>query len=142
MRRPPRALTALLTAPFLAGCFATLPTPLPEPGARAGVQVRGVVLRAADGTEGERVEFDEVLDVQWREDALSVFGMRRGGARAQPASHDFAYDDLSAVLTRQVDVNKTSGLVAGGMIALLATVTFLVTGKTREGGPIGGIGGR
>lgn len=139
MKKPPRTLSLLATATFLTGCFGTLPAPVPEPGARAEADVRGVVLKAEDGSEGERVEFSEVIDVQWRDSSLAILGARAGAGTAQPASHVFAYDDLSAVLTRQVDTNKTSALIAAAVLTLVATVTFVVTGKTGEGTPIGGI---
>lgn len=139
MNKPPRSLTLAATATFLTGCFGTLPTPLPGPEARADVDVRGVVLKADDGSEGERVRFSEILDVDWRDSSLSILGSRAGAGTTQPSSHEFAYDDLAGVLTRQVDTNRTSALIAAAILATVATVTLLVTGKTEEGTPIGGI---
>lgn len=137
MRKPPPALVLAMATPLLTGCFGTLPAPLPEPGARAQADVRGVILRG-DTAEGERVEFADILDVQWHDESLAIVGVPRGAVGTQPVTRTFPFTDLSGVLVRQLDTNRTSALIAGTMLGLIGTVAFLVTGKTKEGGPIGG----
>ena len=75
MRKPGRVVVTAVTIPFLAGCFGVLPTPIPSaPAEREALDVRGAVI--ADSGDGERVDFEEILDVQWTNDELFIVGSR------------------------------------------------------------------
>lgn len=130
MRMPSRPLAIAVTLPFLAGCFGVAQAPLPPEPERALTPIRGVVVRSPDGEEDERVQFADVLDVEWRQRTLFVLGSLASGA--SPTSQEWAYDDLSGVLTRQIDVNRTSLLISALIVGTVSTIAVLVTGQTNE----------
>lgn len=129
MRKPPRAFVLLISAPFLTGCFAVLPTPIPATADRDQTQIQGVVV--GDEANGEWVEFDEVYDVQWSDQAISIVGSRveTEGGQAVDVTRLFQLRDLSAVLTRKIDSGKTSIIVAGALVGAIGTIMVLLTGQ-------------
>lgn len=135
MRKPPRLLVLAVAVPFTAGCFSAQPAPLPSPAEREDVDIRGVVV--GDPEDGGRaVEFAEVYDVQWGPSELSIQGMLEdGGPSPNVVTQRYPYADLSGVLARQVDVDRTSILVAGVAFAAVATVVFFFTERTGGAGP-------
>jgi hypothetical protein len=128
MRKPPRLLTIAITLPFLAGCFSLQQIPLPAPPDRETTPIRGVVVQGADGSEDERVTFSEVHDLEWRQRTLYVVASLFRGA--PPVTMEWQYEDLSGALARQVDVNKTSGLISALIVGTVAIIAIAVTGQT------------
>lgn len=141
MRMPPHALVLAVTLPFLGGCFSPQPAPLPSPEQRQDVDIQGVVVGDPDDG-GEAVRFDEVYEVDWGQSELSIQGMLPdGGPVPNVVTRRYRYGDLSGVLTRQLDVNKTSLLVAGTAFVTISTVVFFFTERTGGAGPSPGPGG-
>jgi hypothetical protein len=142
MKRPGRLLTAAVGLPFMAGCFTTAMVPVPPPTERADTEIRGVVVQGPDGGDGERLEFAELFDVQWTAEALSVVGRLVGAPESAAAtSRSFSYEELAGVLVRQVDANKTSGLLGGVIVGTIAIVAILINGQVNENTRIPGPGG-
>ena len=137
MRRPPRPLVLLLSLPFLGACFAPQSAPLPTPAEREEVEdIRGVIVGNPDDG-GERVEFEEVYSVEWGDDDVSIYGwMAPEDAPAGAVTRSFRYDDLSAILTNQLDANRTSFLVAGIILSGIAAVVFFFTERTGGAGTV------
>ena len=138
MKKPGTLLVAAVSLPFLTGCFSVLPAPIPTtPAEREQVDLRGVVVRGDNGSDDERVEFSEVLDVQWLDGGLEVVGLDIADDEAR--TQQFFYNDLAAVLTRQLDANKTSILIGGVMLSTIAAIAFIVNGQGDRGSsvPIG-----
>ena len=129
MRKPGRLVVTAVTIPFLAGCFGVLETPIPAGlSQREALNVRGVVI--ADSGDGERVEFEEILEVQWTNDALFIVGsLAADEGAAQIVTRTFPLSSLSSVLVRQVDANKTSGIIAVFAVGLIAMWAFAVNGQ-------------
>ena len=136
MRKPPRALALAVTLPFLGACFSPQPAPLPSPAQREDVEIQGVVI-GDPGDEGEAVRFDEIYEVDWGQSELSIQG-RLGGGGPVPnvVTRRYPYRDLSGVLTRQLDVNRTSLLIAGTAFVTISAVVFLFTERTGGAGPV------
>jgi hypothetical protein len=132
MRKPPRTLVLLVSAPFLTGCFTVLPTPVPPPSARNETTIKGVVVGDIDS--GEWIEFDEVYDVQWSDQAVSIVGSRveTDGASPVDVTRLFQLRDLGAVLTRQIDPGRTSIVVAGVLVGAIGTIMVLITGDAAK----------
>lgn len=136
MKTTALALVVVLAAPYLAGCFRPLPVPLPAPQERGSTEIVGVV--RDNGEEGgERILFTTVMDVSWTDTSLSIVGVpEEPGADAgpnEPLTRTFPLSDLSGVLTRQLDVNRTSLLVAGVALSLITTVALFIFNE-RTGG--------
>ena len=131
MRKPSRPLTLALLLPFVGGCFGVAQSPLPPPVERAETQLRGVVVRADDGGEDQWVRLRDILNVEWREGSLFVVASVASGA--PPMSHEWAYEDLSGILTREMDVNRTSLLVSGVIVSVVTIIAALMTGQTNSG---------
>lgn len=128
MRKSSRLFVAAVTLPLLVGCYSVVPVPVPPPGEREATQVRGVVLQGDNGSDGEVIAFDEVLQTEWRDEGLFLAGIPRGGDEAA-FSREFRYDDLSAVMARQLDVGSTSGLIGASIVGVIAVITFIINGQ-------------
>lgn len=129
MRKPGRLVVTAVTIPFLAGCFGVHQTPVPAaPAEREALNVRGVVI--GDSGDGERVEFEEILEVQWTNDALFIVGsLASDDGPEQVVTRTFPLSSLAGVLVHTVDANKTSGLIAVLAVGLIATWAFVVNGQ-------------
>ena len=127
MKKLPRLLVVTVTIPFLVGCMATLPQPLPESAARPNTAIRGVVLRNPES--GERVEYGRTEFVQWTDSTVVIVGIVRGES-PNVSTRTYRLSDVEAILVREVDPNRTSLLVAGVFVGvgILAAIAF--TGKT------------
>ena len=136
MKKPRPGLVIALTLPFLAGCFTTFALPVPEPAERGDTEVKGLVL--GEGENAERVEFDQIDDVQWTEESLIITGIAKDSdGSGIPQTDTFSLEDVSAILVRSLDPNRTSGLVAGLFLVPIAAWMFLVSGQSRENCEIG-----
>lgn len=144
MRKPSRPLVIAASLPFLSGCFGVLAEPVPPPGERASRtdDVRGVILRTDDGAE-RRVEYDEVYQANWTENAIFVVGSLSQGEGMTPVdvSQEYAYDDLSSVLVRKLDAGKTSLLIGLVTVGSIAALSFWINGQTNDDSVIGTPGG-
>ncbi len=140
MKKPRPGLVIALTLPFLTGCFTTFALPVPEPAERGDTEVKGLVL--GEGENAERVEFDQVDDVQWTEESLIITGIAKDSdGSGIPQTDAFSLEDISAILVRSLDPNRTSGFVAALFLIPIATWMFLVSGQSREGCEIGQVCG-
>ena len=124
MRRPPRGLVALLVVPFLVGCFTAQPAPLPAPERRADTDVRGVVLGDSLAT-GEQIEFGEIYSLEWGPSELAIQGLLADQEDAGPVQRSYDYSDMSGVLVRQLDVDRTSILIGSTAVVAIATLVYL-----------------
>lgn len=132
MRKPARLVVMAVTVPFLGGCFAVLPSPLPtEPAEREALDIRGVVL--ADSGDGERVEFRDVLAVQWTDDDIQIVGsLVSDNGAGEVVTRTFPYSSLSGVLVRQLDAGPTSGVIGVVIVGAVAIVMVAVNGRVCE----------
>ena len=97
MKKPRPGLVIALTLPFLAGCFTTFALPVPEPAERGDTEVKGLVL--GEGENAERVEFDQIDDVQWTEESLIITGIAKDSdGSGIPQTDAFSLEDVSAIL--------------------------------------------
>ena len=102
--------------------------------------MRGLVL--GEGENAERVEFDQIDDVQWTEESLIITGIAKDSdGSGIPQTDAFSLEDVSAILVRSLDPNRTSGFVAALFLIPIATWMFLVSGQSREGCEIGQVCG-
>lgn len=132
VRSAARTVGAVLAAAQLSGCFSLVATPVPPtPAEREGLAVRGVVVGGApDGSGGERIEFDDIQNVTWTAEALSIVGVPEGAAGTGAITErSFPLGSLSAVLVREVSSGRTSALIGGAVVGMAAIIMFLVTGK-------------
>ena len=140
MKKPRPGLVIALTLPFLAGCFTTFALPVPEPAERGDTEVKGLVL--GEGENAERVEFDQIDEVQWTEASRIITGIAKDSdGSGIPQTDAFSLEDVSAILVRSLDPNRTSGFVAALFLIPIATWMFLVSGQSREGCEIGQVCG-
>ena len=131
MRKPARLIVLAVTVPFLGGCFAVLPSPLPDaPAEREALDIRGVVL--ADSGDGERVEFRDVLSVQWTDDDIQIVGWLVSDNGAEVVTRTFPFSSLSGVLVRQLDAGPTSGIIGVVIVGAVAIVMVAVNGRVCE----------
>lgn len=112
--------------------------PVPEPEVRAGLNVRGVVL--GEGSGSETFEFSEVHDSRWTETSLVIVGVVHAPGdpdHGQTNTVTFPLADIDQVLVREVDGTRSSIIVAGVIMGASIVISFLVTGKSQDGVPIG-----
>lgn len=99
------------------------------------------MLTEADGTE-ERIEFDEVYQVNWTETSLFIAGslVENEGIPPVDATREYEIEDLSAVLTRQIDAGRSSIIIGALIVGAIAALTLYFNGQTDEGTviPLGG----
>ncbi len=140
MRKHRASLVAPVAAAFLASsCHSVAVRSLPPPGAREGMDVRGVVL--GEGPTREVFEFSGVEAVVWSETSLTVTGAvtvqgEEGRGRVETVSFPLA--DVSEVIAREFDGARTSLIVGAVILGGSVAIALAVTGQTKEGGPIGG----
>lgn len=133
MRRFLPTLTTLVAVPFFAACFSAQPAPLPAPEARDDADIRGFVV--ADSVTGDQeIEFDEVYSVDWGRSDLSIQGVLSdggdGGSPPGPVRRSYPYSDLSGVLIRQLDADKTSIFIGAAIITGISTIVYFFAERT------------
>ena len=135
MKKPRPGLIIALALPFLAGCLATFALPVPEPAERGDTDVQGVVL--GEGENAERVEFDQIDNVQWTEESLIITGITKNSdTPGIPQASAFSLEDASALLVKNLDPNRTSGLIAALFLIPISIWMVVVSGQSRDGCPI------
>lgn len=142
MRKPARVVAAIAAVPYLVGCFAVLPAPIPaSPEERRALTLRGVIVGGPDGNgagDGERVEFGGVENVTWTEDAVSILGIPRSGPGAgELTTRTYPLTSLSALLVRRVEPGRTSALIGATIVLGTAVLAFLVDGFSGQDPPGG-----
>ena len=143
MRNPKAFPVAVVAVSFLcSSCYAVQLAPVPEPEARAALDIRGVVVGecAADGSGCETFEYSEVHGVQWSESALTITGVVHApGAddHGQISTGSFPLSDVSDVMVREFNSTRASVILAAVLVGVSAAVAFSVTGKSKDGVPIG-----
>lgn len=142
MRKPSAGFAAVVIVPFMvSSCMSVQRIPVPEPEIRADLNVRGVVL--GEGPGSETFEFSEVYDTRWAETSLVVTGVVHAPGEAdhgQTTTVTFPLADVTEVLVREVDGTRSSIIVAGVIMGASIVISFLVTGKSQDGVPIGSSG--
>jgi hypothetical protein len=127
-------LVIALSLPFLTSCFTTLSLPVPEPAERGDTNVRGVVL--GEGENSERVEFDQIDDVQWTEESLIITGIAKNSDRpGVPQATAFSLEDASAILIRSLDPNRTSGIIAALFLIPISIWMVAINGQSSAKSP-------
>ena len=119
-------------------CISVQRMPVPEPDVRTGLNVRGVVL--GEGPNSETFEFSEVLDTRWTETSLVVTGMVHAPGESehgQTTTVTFPLADISEVIVRELDGTRSSIIIASVIMGASIVISFLVTGKSQAGVPIG-----
>lgn len=135
MKKSRPGLIIALVLPFLAGCFTTFALPVPEPAERGDTDVQGVVL--GEGENAERVEFDQIYDVQWTEESLIITGIAKNSDTPEiPQTSTFSLEDASAILVKNLDPNRTSVIMAALILIPISIWAVVVTGQSKEGCPI------
>ena len=129
----------MVTASFIAtSCMSVQRMPVPEPEVRGGLNVRGVVL--GEGPDSETFEFSEVEDFRWTETSLVIVGTVHAPGEpdhGQTTTATFPLADISEVLVNEVDGTRSSLIVGGLIMGATMVMTFLLTGKSQSGVPIG-----
>ena len=125
MRKPGTFLAATVAASFLASsCYTGVARPLPPPGEREGVAMRGVVLDA--GSAQKTFEFSDMESALWSETSLTVTGAVNAPFQANHGrveTMSFPLADVSKVIVRKFDwteVMLQTGIGVGLGVALLA----------------------
>ena len=139
MRKPNAIAAAVVAASFLmSSCYSVMVQPVPDPDSRADMDIRGVVL--GEGPERETFEFSEVNDTRWTQSALVITGVVHAPGEAehgQTSTVSFPLEDVSDVLVREMSGTRASIIVAGVIMSAAVAITFAVTGKSKDGVPIG-----
>lgn len=145
MRNPGALPVAVVALSFLcSSCYAVKLGPVPEPEARAALDIRGVVVGecAPDGSGCETFEYSEVHGVQWSENAVTITGVVHAPGAAdhgQISTGSFPLSDVSDVMVREFDGTRASVIVAAVLVGASVAITFSVTGKSKDGVPIGSL---
>lgn len=139
MRKPNAVLAAVVAASFLvSSCMSVQRMPLPEPGGRSQLDLRGVVL--GEGPNSRSFEFSEVLDTQWTETSLVLTGVVDAPGEddhGQTTTVTFPLADISEVLVSELDGTRASIILGGVIMGASIIIAFLVTGKSQDGVPVG-----
>ena len=139
MRKPGAGLAAVVMVSFMASsCMSVQRMPVPEPEMRDGLNVRGVVL--GEGPDSETFEFSEVHDARWTETSLVIVGVVDAPGEpdhGQTTTVNFPLADIGEIVVREVDGTRSSIIVAGVIMGASIVISFLVTGKSMDGVPIG-----
>lgn len=126
MKKPARVLVLIVSLPLLAGCFALQPVPVPaNPAARESMAIRGVIL----GATQERVVFSNVLQADWGPDAVSLVGTPSTSPEGVIETRLFPLTSIESVLVHQIDPGKTSAIIGGVMVGVIAFWATWVTGR-------------
>jgi len=143
LRKPKAVLAAVVAVAFLvSSCMSVQRTPLPGPEGRDGLDIRGVIVGdcVPDGTGCETLEYSEVHDVQWTETSLVVTGVVHApgeDGHGRITTTAFPLGDISEVLVGNTDGTRSSIIVAGILMGASILISFLVTGKSKDGVPLG-----
>ena len=139
MRKPNAGLASVVLVSFMvSSCMSIQRMPVPEPEVRDDLNVRGVVL--GEGPDRETYEFSEVEDFRWTETSLVIVGVVHALGEpdhGQTTAATFPLADISEVLVNEVDGTRSSLIVGGLIMGATIVITFLVTGKSQSGVPIG-----
>lgn len=134
-------LTILVAVPFFAACFSAQPAPLPAPEARDDADIRGFVV-ADSVTGGQEIEFDEVYSVEWGRSDLSIQGVLSDGGDGEsppgPVRRSYPYSDLSGVLIRQIDADRTSIFIGAAVITGISAIVYFFAERTGGVTPVPG----
>lgn len=127
-----------------ASCYSVKLGPVPEPDARAALDIRGVVVGECppDGAGCEIFEYSEVHGVQWSESTLTITGVVHApgaGDHGRISTVSFPLSDVNDVLVREFNGTRASVILAAVVVGVSVVVTFAVTGKSRDGVPIGSL---
>ena len=110
MRKPGTFLAATVAASFLASsCYSVFARPLPPPGEREDLTVRGVVLDA--GSAQKTFEFSDVETAIWSETSLTVTGAVNAPGQANHGRVEtmaFPLADVSEVIVRKFNWAKVA----------------------------------
>ena len=122
-------------------CYAVKLGPVPEPEARAALDIRGVVIGECvpDGSGCEIFEYFEVHGVQWSQSAVTIIGVVHAlGAEdhGRVSTASFPLADVNDVMVREFDGTRASVIIAAVLVGALIAVAFSVTGKSQYGVPI------
>lgn len=143
MRNPGALPVAVVALSFLcSSCYAVKLGPVPEPEARAALDIRGVVVGecAPDGSGCEIFEYSEVHGVQWSQSAVTITGVVHApGAEdhGRTSTASFPLSDVSDVMVREFHGTRASVILAAVLVGASIAVAFSVTGKSQDGVPIG-----
>lgn len=146
MRKPNAVLAAVVAAAFMvSGCISVQRAPVPGPEARDGLDIRGVIVGECppDGPGCETFEYSEVHDVRWTETSLVITGAVHAPGEddhGQITTVTFPLAEVSEVLVSETAGTRSSIIVAGILMGASVIITFLVTGKSQDGVPIGSSG--
>lgn len=126
MRRPSRFAIALLSVPFLTGCFTVTTVAVPRTAPeREQTDLHGVVVRQEGGGE-EVVDFSDVANASWTPTSLSIVGTPAG--ESAPVTRLFQLSTLAGLRVRQLDAGKTSAIIGGAFLVTAALIASLVSG--------------
>lgn len=132
MRRTAYGLLALVTFPFVAGCYgvthASVPASHPE---RQALELRGIVVERPGNDESEVLEFSEIHQLSWTPSALSfVADVSRGPGRTETVTRLVPLTELEAVIVRQFDAGRTSAIMGGVIVGTIAVLAIILTGDS------------
>ena len=140
MRKPTAVSAAVVAAAFMvSSCYTVMVQPVPEPETRESLDIRGVVF--GEGPDRETFQYSEVHGVQWTETALVITGVVHAPGEPEDGqinTTSFPLSDVSDVLVMEVAGTRLSIIVAAVIVGAAAAITFAITGKTVDGGPVGG----
>ena len=114
MRKPGTFLAATVAASFLASsCYTVVARPLPPPGVRDSVAVRGVVRGVVlnVGSAQKTFEFSDVESALWSETSLTVTGAVNAPFQANHGRVEtmlFPLADVSKVIVPELDLEETA----------------------------------
>ena len=143
MRKPNAALAAVVAVAFtVSGCMSVQRAPVPGPEVRNGLDIRGVILGECppEATGCELFEYSEVHDVRWTETSLVITGVVHAPGEddhGQITTVAFPLAEVSEVLVSDMDGTRASIIVAGILMSASVIISLLVTGKSKDGVPIG-----
>ncbi len=112
--------------------------PLPEPGGRPQLDLRGVVL--GEGPNGRTFEFSELFGAEWTETSLVLTGVVHAPGEpdhGQTTTVTFPLADISEVLVSELDGTRASIILGGIIMGASIAIAFLVTGQSQDGVPVG-----
>ena len=143
MRNPKALPVAVVALSFLCtSCYAVKLGPVPEPEARATLDIHGVVVGECppDGSGCEVFEYSEVHAVQWSENALTITGVvhaPEADDHGVISTGTFPLSDVSEVMVKEFNATRASVILAAVLVGASAAIAFSVTGKSKDGVPIG-----
>lgn len=133
MSRLGRALVAVVTIPFLSGCYTVSQVPVPATHPeREAMQLQGVVVTPPDDGSEEVIRFAEVHEATWTPTSLSVVADVSAEGRTQTITRLFPITEIDGLMVRELDAGRVSLVIGAVVVGAIAVVTFLVTGKNDQ----------